>query len=61
MNNCVSFSVTCMEVLRYNVGNIYSSKSDGTQVSLLFGIQDGGKDSKWQPPMCSYRVDYSSF
>ena len=39
-------------------GNIYSSKSDGTQVSLLLGIQDGGQDSKWLPPMC--RDDYSS-
>ena len=46
---------------RIYVGHIFSSKSDGTQVSLLFGIQDGGQNSKWLPPMCSYRVDYSSF
>ena len=48
----ISFSDTSMGSYRIYVGNICSSKSAGTQVSLLLGIQDCGQDSKWLSPMC---------
>ena len=44
---------------RIYVGNIYSSKSDGTQVSILIGIQDGGQDFKWLPPVCRVPCEQS--